>query len=146
MLFCSIISVTSTQINAPENHHSTEGEAADDMVNADRIIKISEVTSEVTCDYCEVQDGGTDDHSNQRCAESSGVPHSSEVSEMLKDKMGHVGRGTDQPQVTVKCSHFSFIAYTYTAVRCSSCSHFMISLSGLILHYCPYDKLVLIKI
>lgn len=62
MLFCSIISVTSTQINAPENHHSTEGEAADDMVNADRIIKISEVTSEVTCDYCEVQDGGTDDH------------------------------------------------------------------------------------
>ncbi|KAG8641107.1 protein CROWDED NUCLEI 4 isoform X3 [Manihot esculenta] len=54
--------VTSTQINAPENHHSTEGEAADDMVNADRIIKISEVTSEVTCDYCEVQDGGTDDH------------------------------------------------------------------------------------
>ncbi|KAF2283813.1 hypothetical protein GH714_016127 [Hevea brasiliensis] len=90
-------SVTSTKINAPEDQHLTEGAEDADVVIAERIIKISEA-SEVTCDYCDVQDGGTNGNSNEKCVERSVVPCSSEVSVMLKDQMGHVGQGTDQHQ------------------------------------------------
>lgn len=100
----SIVSVTSTKINATEeDKHSTEEGAEDDVeVIAERIIKISEVTSEVTCDYGDVHDGGRNGHSNQKGVEHSAVPCEFEVSVILKDQMGHVGHGTGQHQVTVK--------------------------------------------
>ncbi|OAY35651.1 protein CROWDED NUCLEI 4 isoform X2 [Manihot esculenta] len=92
--------VTSTKINATEeDKHSTEEGAEDDVeVIAERIIKISEVTSEVTCDYGDVHDGGRNGHSNQKGVEHSAVPCEFEVSVILKDQMGHVGHGTGQHQ------------------------------------------------
>ncbi|KAF2283805.1 hypothetical protein GH714_016030 [Hevea brasiliensis] len=94
-----LLSVWLQPINAPEDQHLTEGAEDADVVIAERIIKISEA-SEVTCDYCDVQDGGTNGNSNEKCVERSVVPCSSEVSVMLKIKWGMLGKSHEDASKT----------------------------------------------
>lgn len=116
----SAVSVTSTQASLPRDQHATEEGTEDtDALLIDEMIKISEVTceiteidnanqgklvcaqnSEATSNHNVVLDGGTNCNANSRDVENGMLPSGVEAPETQKEEhVGSIGHGTEQSQV-----------------------------------------------